>query len=101
MIRAFGVIVPARDEQDLLPACLASLRQAARAAGARELLRRTRRLDPASVWLATTDADTLVPASWLRQQAYYAGHGWDAVVGTIRVADWSGYPPEAASLFRQ
>jgi hypothetical protein len=81
MIRAVGVIVPAHDEQDLL--------------------RRTRRLDPASVWLATTDADTLVPASWLRQQAYYAGHGWDAVVGTIRVADWSGYPPEAASLFRQ
>lgn len=144
MIRAVGVIVPAHDEQDLLPACLASLRRAARAlrgvpaqvivvadacrdrtaeaalrggasvvtirarsagaaraAGARELLRRTAHVDPASVWLATTDADTLVPASWLRQQAYYAGHGWDATVGTIRVADWSCHRPGTAALFRQ
>jgi glycosyltransferase involved in cell wall biosynthesis len=144
VIRAVGIIVPAHDEQELLPACLASLRRAARAlrgvpaqvvvvadacrdrtaeaarrggaavvtisarsagaaraAGARELLRRTGHLDPASVWLATTDADTLVPASWLRQQAYYAGHGWDATVGTIRVADWSGYRPEMVTLFRQ
>jgi hypothetical protein len=38
-----------------------------------------------------TDADTLVPACWLRKQAHYAGQGWDAIVGTIRVADWSGY----------
>ena len=30
MIRAVGVIVPAHDEQDLLPACLAALRRAAR-----------------------------------------------------------------------
>ena len=69
---------------------------AARAAGAREVLRRTRHLDPADVWLATTDADTLVPACWLRQQAAYASQGWDAVAGTIRVADWSGYPPGRA-----
>ena len=106
VIRSVGVIVPAHNEQDLLPACLASLRRAARAlrgmpvhlvvvadacrdrtgqvarrggrrgrhdqrprasgaaraAGAREVLRRTRHLDPADVWLATTDADTLVPA---------------------------------------
>lgn len=144
MIRAIGVIVPAHDEQDLLPACLASLRRAARAlrdvpahlvvvadacrdrtaeaartggasvitisarsagaaraAGARELLRRTGHLNPADVWLASTDADSLVPGCWLRQQAYYAGHGWDATVGTIRVADWSGYPPGTSSLFRQ
>jgi hypothetical protein len=43
---------------------------AARAAGAREILRRARHLDPADVWLATTDADTLVPPSWLRQQVH-------------------------------
>ena len=35
---------------------------AARAAGAREVLRRTGPLDPAEVWLATTDADTAGPA---------------------------------------
>ena len=31
MIRAFGVVVPAHDEQNLLPSCLSSLRRAARA----------------------------------------------------------------------
>lgn len=74
---------------------------AARAAGAREVLRLTGQLDPAQVWLATTDADTLVPACWLRQQVRYAGQGWDAIVGTIRVADWSGYSPGMRSLFNQ
>jgi len=144
VIRSVGVIVPAHDEQDLLPFCLAGVRRAlqalrgmpvhlvvvadacrdrtaavarrggasvvsidagsagaARAAGAREVLRRTRRLNPADVWLATTDADTLVPARWLRQQVRHAGQGWDAIVGTIQVADWSGYPPGTRSLFRQ
>jgi glycosyltransferase involved in cell wall biosynthesis len=144
VIRAVGVIVPAHNEQDLLPACLAALRRAARAvrgtpvhlvvvadacrdrtaeaarrsgasvvtinarsvgaaraAGARDVLRRTGQLDPADVWLATTDADTLVPPCWLRQQARYASQGWDAVAGTIRVADWSGYQPGTRSLFRR
>ena len=144
MIRSVGVIVPAHDEQDLLPACLASVRRAAqalrgvpvhlvvvadacrdrtvrvarrggasvvsidarsagaaRAAGAREVLRRTGQLDPANVWLATTDADTLVPPNWLRQQVRHASQGWDAIVGTIQVADWSGYPPGTRSLFRE
>jgi glycosyltransferase involved in cell wall biosynthesis len=143
-VDAIGVIVPAHNEQDLLPSCLASVRRAgralpgtpvhlvvvaddcqdrtaevarrggasvvtisarsagaARAAGAQEILSRTGRLDPANVWLATTDADTLVPACWLRQQARYAGQGWDAIVGTIQVADWSGYPSATRSLFRQ
>jgi glycosyltransferase involved in cell wall biosynthesis len=134
VIEAVGVVIPAHDEQDLLPSCLASLRRAeaalrgmpvhlvvvadacrdrtasaarrggaavvtigarcvgaARAAGVREVLRRTRQLDPASVWLANTDADTVVPPGWLRRQAQYADRGWDAVAGTIRVGDWSGY----------
>jgi glycosyltransferase involved in cell wall biosynthesis len=144
MIRFVGVIVPAHNEQDLLPSCLASLRRAARAlrgtpahlvvvadacrdrtaqaarrggasvikvsaksvgaaraAGVREVLHRTRHLDPADVWLATTDADTLVPPSWLRHQVHYASQGWDAVVGTIRVTDWTGLPPRAISRFRE
>jgi glycosyltransferase involved in cell wall biosynthesis len=144
VIRSVGVIIPAHNEQDLLPTCLASVRRAtqalrgmpvhvvvvadacrdrtaqaarhggasvvtisarsagaARAAGAGEVLRRTGHLDPASVWLATTDADTIVPVCWLRQQLRYAGQGWDAVVGTIRVADWSSYAPGTRSLFRE
>lgn len=142
MIQAVGVVVPAHDEQDLLPSCVASLRRAedalrgipvhlvvvadacrdrtaqaarragaavvtigarcvgaARAAGVREVLRLTRNLDPAAVWLANTDADTVVPASWLARQARYADSGWDVVAGTIRVGDWSGYPPGVRSAF--
>jgi glycosyltransferase involved in cell wall biosynthesis len=144
VIRSIGVVVPAHNEEALLPSCLASLRRAARAirgtpvhlvvvadasrdrtdrisrrggatvvttdahsvgaaraAGVREVLRGTTHLDPADVWLATTDADTLVPPRWLREQARYANRGWDAVAGTIRVADWSGRHPAAHSLFRK
>jgi glycosyltransferase involved in cell wall biosynthesis len=144
MIRSVAVIVPAHNEQDLLPASLASLRRAAqamrgtpvhlivvadachdqtaaaaqrggaavvtisarnvgaaRAAGATEALRWTRHLNPADVWLATTDADTRVPPSWLRQQEQYADQGWDAVVGTITVNDWSGHHPGVRARFRE
>ena len=41
---------------------------AARAAGMTELLRLTPGRDPAAIWLATTDADTVVPPGWLRRQ---------------------------------
>jgi glycosyltransferase involved in cell wall biosynthesis len=142
VIEAVGVVVPAHDEEDLLPACLAALRQAAariapapvhlvvvadacsdhtagraraagadvveirarrvgaaRAAGFAEVLRRTRDHDPAAVWLASTDADTLVPADWLTRQVSYAGEGWDAVVGTVTVTDWSAHPAHVPDLF--
>lgn len=71
---------------------------AARAVGAREVLKRACRLDPAKIWIATTDADSQVPPGWLRRHAHYADHGWDAV-GTIRVADWPGYQPGTRTLF--
>jgi glycosyltransferase involved in cell wall biosynthesis len=142
MIEAIGVVVPAHDEEALLPACLRSLHRAAiavdglpvhlvvvadacrdqtasiarragataviigaravgaaRAAGMREILCRTWRLDPATVWLATTDADTRVPVDWLSQQVRYADQGWDAVVGTVQVADWSAQQYGVRSLF--
>lgn len=144
MIRAVGVVIPAHNEQSLLPACLTSVRRAAqvldrmpvhlvvvadacrdatasvarragaavvtisarsvgaaRAAGVREVLRRTAPLDPADVWLATTDADSVVPGHWLCRHVRYGEQGWDAVAGTVRVTDWSGYQPEVRSLFRQ
>jgi glycosyltransferase involved in cell wall biosynthesis len=144
MIQAVGVIVPAHNEQRLLPSCLAALRRAARALsgtpvhlvvvddssrdrtaqvarasgvavvtirarcvgaaraeGVREALRRAGPLDPEAVWLATTDADTLVPPDWLRRQAACASRGWDAVAGTVRVADWAGHRPAVRALFSQ
>lgn len=144
MIQAVGVVIPAHNEADLLPSCLAAVRIAgrgvapvavhlvvvadactdltaeqarrggavvreiqarcvgtARAAGVRDVLRRTRHIDPGRVWLATTDADTLVPPEWLSQQLHYAARGWDAVVGTVKVTDWSEHPPSLPSLFHQ
>ena len=142
MIKAAGVVIPAHNEEDLLPACLAAVRHsartltglpvhivvtadactdrtadraretgatvveigersvgAAREAGVREVLGLTRSLDPEEVWLATTDADTLVPADWLARQLRYAAAGWDAVVGTVSVTSWAEHPPEIPPLF--
>lgn len=144
MIQAVGVVIPAHNEEDLLPACLAAVRNAARRlhrtavhlvvvadactdrtaeqarrggavvreiqarcvgaarrTGMGEVLRQTRHCARGRVWLATTDADTLVPPEWLGQQLRYATGGWDAVVGTVTVADWSEHPPSLPSLFHQ
>ena len=140
-VQAAGVVVPAHNEAELLPACLAALRSAAglagvpvrllvvadactdetaavaaacgaevirirarnvgvaRAAGMARLLRPRADFDPAATWLATTDADTVVPPGWLRRQLGYAGQGWDVVLGTVTVTDWTGHPPQAAALF--
>lgn len=141
MIRTVGVVVPAHDEEALLPGCLAALQRAARlaaapvrllvvadactdqtvrrareagaavaeiqarsvgaarAAGMRAVLSRLPGTDPADVWLATTDADTLVPPGWLARQLGYARQGWDVVLGTVTVTDWDGRPPHAAAAF--
>lgn len=136
-----GVVVPAHNEEERLPACLAALRKAAglapvpvhllvvadactdgtaavaaahgaevvgirarnvgaaRAAGMAELLRRTAAAEPAATWLATTDADTVVPPGWLRRQLGYAGQGWDMVLGTVTVTDWTEHPPHTPAVF--
>lgn len=144
MIRAVGVVVPAHNEEDLLPSCLAALQQAARAirplpvhivvaadactdqtatlardfgatvvsiharsvgaarqAGMRAVLELLGHLDPGEVWLATTDADTLVPPGWLSRQLHYAEQGWDAVIGTVTVTDWTEHGPEVPPRFHQ
>jgi Glycosyl transferase family 2 len=72
---------------------------AARAAGMRELLRLTAGRNPAAIWLATTDADTVVPPSWLQRQIAHADRDWDVVVGTISVADWNEHPPHVSAAF--
>lgn len=143
MIDAAAIVVPAHDEEELLPSCLAALHEAAgvararhpgirvrlvvtadactdgtpvlaalggaavvriaarnvgraRAAGVRAVLRRHR---PETLWLATTDADSVVPPQWLARQLEYAEQGWDAVAGTVTVADWTGHTPAAAREF--
>lgn len=146
MIGLLGVVVPARDEAELLPDCLAALARAAahpelagvpvlvvvvadrctdttadvaRAGGARVLetgggnvgdarhagvlavLAEARRTGIAAerVWVATTDADSRVPADWLALQAVGAASGVDAVVGTVAVTDWTGHPPHVPAAF--
>lgn len=64
----------------------------ARAAGFGEVLRREAGRDPATIWLASTDADTLVPPGWLAGQLGYANAGWEVVAGTVAVADWREQP---------
>lgn len=44
------------------------------------------------VWLATTDADTVVDPSWLTTQLRWARRGYDGVAGLVGV-DWSGSDP--------
>jgi hypothetical protein len=63
-----------------------------------ELIRRCD-VEPASLWLATTDADSVVPAHWLERQLRYAASGCDAVLGTVTVSDWTGRPPQLAPIF--
>jgi glycosyltransferase involved in cell wall biosynthesis len=53
----------------------------ARRVGIAELLRNVGQ--PRNVWLANTDADSIVPATWLRDQIELANLGNDAVTGTI------------------
>lgn len=141
MISAAGVIVPAHNEQSLLPDCLRALHTAAaraavptrivvvadactddtaglaraagahvvtiqarnvgvaRAAGAESLLRRLAAAEPDGLWLATTDADTIVPADWLARQVDYADQGYDVVLGTVGVSAWDEHPPHVPAAF--
>jgi len=46
---------------------------------------------PESTWLATTDADTVVDPTWLRQHLRWARTDADGVAGLVRV-DWDGGP---------
>lgn len=127
VLEALAVVVPAHDEEALLPAALAAVRTAtlhpalrrlrvltvvvadhcrdntaslareagatvvtgsfrnpgqARAVGVRRALRE---LGPSAshAWIATTDADSEVPADWLAHQLARAREGWEAVVGTV------------------
>ena len=123
-MREIVVVVPAHNERDRLPACLASVAAAAdqvavpvtvvvvldacsdrsedaiarpvralsvsgrnvgaaRAAGFAAAAPRS----DARTWLATTDADSVVPPPWLADQAVHHRARMQGVVGTVSV-DW-------------
>jgi glycosyltransferase involved in cell wall biosynthesis len=108
-----AVVIPARDEGELIARCLASIGNAriivvadscaddtaaiARSRGAEVI-----EIDAANVglaraigceaalrhpevdWLACTDADSVVPVNWIDEQQRLAATGTDAVIGTVR-----------------
>ncbi len=57
----------------------------------------TRRLD--EVWIATTDADTVVTIDWLQRQMSYANTGFDAVAGVVELLDDADRSPAIAGHF--
>lgn len=64
----------------------------ARAAGCLAALQASS-VPPERLWLACTDADSEVPIHWLLHHAALAARGYDAVLGTVEVRDWSGWRP--------
>jgi glycosyltransferase involved in cell wall biosynthesis len=139
MIERVGVVIPAHNEEELLPACLAAVRAAvlrldlpvlvvvvldrcrdrsrsivkdtgwahfvevdagnvgiARAAGANAVLQWADAVSAERIWLSTTDADSVVPPEWLVRQRVLADLGWEAVLGTVEVADWSEHGADIA-----
>ena len=71
---------------------------AARAAGVAAALQHA---GPHGLWLASTDADTVVPAHWLAGQLAHAERGADLVLGTVRARDWTGWPPGLATEYQR
>ncbi len=67
--------------------CSARNAGAARAVGAAAALEDARQRGAlmSATWLASTDADTTVPAHWLRSQLLLADQGIDAVAGTVEL----------------
>ena len=47
-------------------------------------------------WIASTDADTVVPPEWLWKQARF---GADAFCGVVEVDDWQDYPIAVQAAF--
>jgi glycosyltransferase involved in cell wall biosynthesis len=57
---------------------------AARALGVESVLAQVLHEDLEQIWLANTDADSVVPENWLEHQVALAEGGADVVIGTVR-----------------
>jgi hypothetical protein len=145
VIEHVGVVVPAHNEEVLLPGCLDALHTAfaelttlgvqssvavvldrctdrsidvvaarpwatavivdagnvgiARGAGCARLLRDHNGRAMNRLWLASTDADSRVPANWLTTQVALARDGAEAVLGTVDVMDWTEHPAHISELW--
>jgi glycosyltransferase involved in cell wall biosynthesis len=107
-VRTIVVVDDSTDDTELVAAAagaeILALRVrnagAARAAGF-DRLTRTSTVPMHELWLATTDADSRVPPHWLDRHLQWQSDGWDAVVGTVVVEDWSEHPQETRRRFAQ
>ncbi|HEV3267764.1 MAG TPA: glycosyltransferase family A protein, partial [Acidimicrobiales bacterium] len=61
----------------------------ARRLGCAVLLTRWSRIEPSTIWLATTDADSRVPPDWLTTQVLQHEAGVEHWSGRVEVTDWS------------
>lgn len=52
-----------------------------------------------SVWIATTDADSEVPANWIKRQLRWRARGADAVAGTVNAHNWYKHSPVTSRRF--
>lgn len=56
-------------------------------------------IDPEAVWLATTDADSVVPAEWLAHHLHLRRRGADGCAGTVVVDSWREHPASTRRAF--
>jgi hypothetical protein len=74
---------------------------AARRHGCAALLGTWNRINARHLWLATTDADSVVPGPWLTAQIAAHDAGADLWAGRVTVTDWSARAPATARLWNQ
>jgi hypothetical protein len=74
---------------------------AARRLGCDRLLATWPHLHPNRVWLATTDADSTVPARWLEAQVAAHESGVSLWLGRVEVRDWRPHAAETAACWSE
>lgn len=72
----------------------------ARRWGALAVLEHFRSVDRARVWIANTDADTVVPRNWLQRQLQHADEGATAVAGIVELDDSGGLRQDLVDVYR-
>ena len=72
-----------------------------RALGCQTLLEEWSSIEPSTIWIATTDADSRVPKDWLRAQVSQHEKGVDYWSGRVSVADWSARSLATARRWRE
>ena len=71
----------------------------ARREGCRALLHRWTDDPMERIWLATTDADSQVPANWLSEQLHVRREGGQVWIGAVSVRNWSDRTPGTAEAW--